>query len=163
MIELRQIVKTYDHHTALHGLDLRVPAGEIFGFIGPTGAGKTTTIKIMGGIMAPTSGTVRIAGIDMGRNPVAAKQVIGFIPDRPYLYEKLTGLEFLRFTGDIYGVAPTVFETRARDLLAMFALGDWGEELIESYSHGMKQRLIMCAALLHDPQVPGPIAATQDT
>ena len=153
MIELRGIVKTYGTHTALHGLDLTVPTGEIFGFIGPNGAGKTTTIKIIGGIMAPTAGTVKIAGIDMARDPVAAKHCIGFIPDRPYLYEKLTGLEFMQFTADVYGVAQTVFREKAEALLKMFALVDWGEELIESYSHGMKQRLIMCAALLHEPQV----------
>jgi ABC-2 type transport system ATP-binding protein len=153
MIELQNIVKTYGSHTALHGLNLSVPKGELFGFIGPNGAGKTTTIKIIGGIMAPTSGTVTVAGIDMARDPVAAKQRIGFIPDRPYLYEKLTGLEFLQFTADVYGVATTVFRDKARNLLDMFALADWGEELIASYSHGMKQRLIMCAALLHDPEV----------
>lgn len=153
MIELHNIVKTYGHHTALHQLDLSVPAGEVFGFIGPNGAGKTTTIKIIGGIMAPTAGSVTIAGIDMARNAVAAKQRIGFIPDRPYLYEKLTGLEFLQFTADVYGVTPEVFHDKAGTLLEMFALADWGEELIESYSHGMKQRLIMCAALLHDPEV----------
>jgi ABC-2 type transport system ATP-binding protein len=153
MIELHSIVKTYGTHTALHGLDLTIPTGEIFGFIGPNGAGKTTTIKIIGGIMAPTSGTVQIAGIDMARDPVAAKHRIGFIPDRPYLYEKLTGLEFMQFTADVYRVAPTVFREKAEALLKMFALADWGEELIESYSHGMKQRLIMCAALLHEPQV----------
>ncbi|MCB2166719.1 MAG: ABC transporter ATP-binding protein [Deltaproteobacteria bacterium] len=153
MIELRNIAKTYGSYTALHQLDLSVPAGEVFGFIGPNGAGKTTTIKIIGGILAPTEGTVRIAGIDMARDPVAAKQRIGFIPDRPYLYEKLTGMEFLQFTADVYGVTHAVFQEKAFALLEMFALADWGEELIESYSHGMKQRLIMCAALLHDPEV----------
>jgi ABC-2 type transport system ATP-binding protein len=153
MIELRNIAKTYGSYTALHQLNLSVPAGEVFGFIGPNGAGKTTTIKIIGGILAPTEGTVRIAGIDMARDPVAAKQRIGFIPDRPYLYEKLTGMEFLQFTADVYGVTHAVFQEKAFTLLEMFALADWGEELIESYSHGMKQRLIMCAALLHDPEV----------
>jgi ABC-2 type transport system ATP-binding protein len=153
MIELRNIAKTYGNYTALHQLNLSVPAGEVFGFIGPNGAGKTTTIKIIGGILAPTEGTVRIAGIDMARDPVAAKQRIGFIPDRPYLYEKLTGMEFLQFTADVYGVSHAVFQEKAATLLEMFALADWGEELIESYSHGMKQRLIMCAALLHDPEV----------
>ncbi len=153
MIELRNIAKTYGSYTALHQLNLSVPAGEVFGFIGPNGAGKTTTIKIIGGILAPTKGTVRIAGIDMARDPVAAKQRIGFIPDRPYLYEKLTGMEFLQFTADVYGVTHAVFQEKAFTLLEMFALADWGEELIESYSHGMKQRLIMCAALLHDPEV----------
>ena len=153
MIELRNIAKIYGSYTALHQLNLSVPAGEVFGFIGPNGAGKTTTIKIIGGIMAPTAGTVNIAGIDMARDPVAAKQRIGFIPDRPYLYEKLTGMEFLQFTADVYGVSHAVFQEKAVTLLEMFALADWGEELIESYSHGMKQRLIMCAALLHDPEV----------
>lgn len=153
MIELRDIDKTYGSHKALHRLNLSVPSGEIFGFIGPNGAGKTTTIKIIGGIMAPTAGTVAVAGIDMARDPVAAKQRIGFIPDRPYLYEKLTGMEFLQFTADVYGVPAEEFRTKAVSLLKMFALADWGEELIESYSHGMKQRLIMCAALLHDPKV----------
>jgi ABC-2 type transport system ATP-binding protein len=153
MIELRNIAKTYGSYTALHQLNLSVPAGQVFGFIGPNGAGKTTTIKIIGGILAPTEGTVRIAGIDMARDPVAAKQRIGFIPDRPYLYEKLTGMEFLQFTADVYGVSHAVFQEKAVTLLEMFALADWGEELIESYSHGMKQRLIMCAALLHDPEV----------
>jgi ABC-2 type transport system ATP-binding protein len=153
MIELRNIAKTYGSYTALHQLNLSVPAGEVFGFIGPNGAGKTTTIKIIGGILAPTEGTVRIAGIDMARDPVAAKQRIGFIPDRPYLYEKLTGMEFLQFTADVYGVSHEVFQEKAVTLLEMFALADWGEELIESYSHGMKQRLIMCAALLHEPEV----------
>ncbi len=153
MIELRRIVKTYGRHTALHGLDLSVPKGELFGFIGPNGAGKTTTIKMIGGIMAPTAGTVTVAGIDMARDPVAAKQRIGFIPDRPYLYEKLTGLEFLQFTADVYGVTATRFQSKAQNLLERFALADWRDELIEAYSHGMKQRLIMCAALLHDPEV----------
>jgi len=153
MIELRNIAKTYGSYAALHQLNLSVPAGEVFGFIGPNGAGKTTTIKIIGGILAPTEGTVRIAGVDMARDPVAAKQRIGFIPDRPYLYEKLTGMEFLQFTADVYGVTHAVFQEKAFPLLELFALADWGEELIESYSHGMKQRLIMCAALLHDPEV----------
>jgi ABC-2 type transport system ATP-binding protein len=153
MIELQNIAKTYGSYNALQQLNLSVPAGEVFGFIGPNGAGKTTTIKIIGGILAPTAGTVKIAGIDMARDPVAAKQRIGFIPDRPYLYEKLTGMEFLQFTADVYGVSHAVFQEKAVTLLEMFALADWGEELIESYSHGMKQRLIMCAALLHDPEV----------
>ena len=153
MIELRNIDKNYGSYTALHQLNLSVPAGEVFGFIGPNGAGKTTTIKIIGGILAPTAGTVRIAGIDMAHDPVAAKQRIGFIPDRPYLYEKLTGMEFLQFTADVYGVPQATFREKGPTLLEMFALADWGEELIESYSHGMKQRLIMCAALLHEPEV----------
>lgn len=153
MIELTDLTKTYGSHTAVDRLSLRVERGEVFGFIGPNGAGKTTTIKMLGGVLEPTSGTVTVAGIDMAANPEEAKRRIGFIPDRPYLYEKLTGLEFLKFTADIYGLPEERFAGRADEMLAMFALADWSGELIESYSHGMKQRLIMAAALVHDPEV----------
>lgn len=153
MIELIGVAKHYGQHIAVRQLDLTVPRGELFGFIGPNGAGKTTTIKMIGGILAPTRGRVRIAGFDMASQPVAAKHKIGFIPDRPFLYEKLTAMEFMQFTADVYHVNHGRFSVRAMDLLERFALADWAEELIESFSHGMKQRLIMCAALLHDPEV----------
>jgi len=153
MIELKDLTKTYGNHTAVRSLTLSIAKGEIFGFIGPNGAGKTTTIKMMGGVMAPTKGSVVIAGVDMQTHPQEAKRRIGFIPDRPFLYEKLTGLEFLRFTADVYGVAEHQFRDKAAAALAMFSLTDWSNDLIESYSHGMKQRLIMAAALLHDPLV----------
>ncbi len=153
MIELRELTKTYHHHKAVDRLSLTVRRGEIFGFIGPNGAGKTTTIKMMGGILAPTSGATVIAGTPMQVDPEKAKRKIGFIPDRPYLYEKLTGIEFMRFTADVYGVPENRFNEKAGALLETFALADWSQELIESYSHGMKQRLIMAAALVHDPDV----------
>ena len=113
MIELIGITKKYAAFTAVDNLSLSVNQGEIFGFIGPNGAGKTTTIKIISGIMQPTSGSVRICGIDTRRNPVQAKHQIGFIPDRPYLYEKLTGMEFMGFTADMYGVNGNGFRERA--------------------------------------------------
>ena len=153
MIELIGVAKHYGQHIAVHQLDLTVPRGELFGFIGPNGAGKTTTIRMIGGILAPTRGRIRIAGLDMARQPVAAKHKIGFIPDRPFLYEKLTAMEFMQFTADVYRVNHGRLHVRAMDLLERFALADWADELIESFSHGMKQRLIMCAALLHDPEV----------
>ncbi len=153
MITVKGLTKHYGPITAVDNLDLSVEKGEIFGFIGPNGAGKTTTIKMLAGIMAPDKGTVEIGGYDMFNDPENAKRIIGFIPDRPFLYEKLTGMEFLRFTADLYGVEDKRFFTKAKDLLMTFSIWDWGNELIESYSHGMKQRLIMCAALLHDPQV----------
>jgi len=153
MIELNQLTKVYGDFPAVDRLTLSVRQGEIFGFIGPNGAGKTTTIKMMGGILSPTAGTVAIAGIRMDREPERAKAVIGFIPDRPYLYEKLTGMEFLHFTAELYGVNSGSFQGKAASLLERFTLLDWADELIESYSHGMKQRLIMAAALLHDPRV----------
>jgi len=153
MIELKALTKKYGDFKAVDDLNLLVKKGEIFGFIGPNGAGKTTTIKMIGGILAPSAGTVKITGIDIQQEPEKAKGKIGFIPDRPYLYEKLTGLEFLKFTADLYGVPDDIFSQKAQQNLEMFSLADWSDELIESYSHGMKQRLIMSAALLHDPEV----------
>jgi ABC-2 type transport system ATP-binding protein len=153
MIELKDLTKKYGEFEAVNKLNLSVKKGEVFGFIGPNGAGKTTTIKIMGGILEPTTGTVTIAGISMQEEPEKAKSKIGFIPDRPYLYEKLTGMEFLRFTADLYGVSEEAFQTTAFKILKDFSLADWANELVESYSHGMKQRLIMSAALLHNPEV----------
>ena len=153
MIELKDLTKKYGEFTAVNDLNLYVKKGEVFGFIGPNGAGKTTTIKMMGGILEPTRGMVKIAGINMREEPEKAKSKIGFIPDRPYLYEKLTGTEFLRFTADLYGVSEEKFEPTALKILKDFSLAEWADELVESYSHGMKQRLIMSAALLHDPEV----------
>ncbi len=153
MIELKDLTKKYGDFEAVNDLNLCVKKGEVFGFIGPNGAGKTTTIKMMGGILEPTKGTVSIAGINMQDEPEKAKSKIGFIPDRPYLYEKLSGMEFLKFTADLYGVSEETFQASAREILKDFSLADWADELVESYSHGMKQRLIMSAALLHDPEV----------
>jgi ABC-2 type transport system ATP-binding protein len=153
MIELHDLVKHYGHTPAVEGLNLKIPRGEIFGFIGPNGAGKTTTIQMIGGLLAPTRGRVVIDGVDMAREPEKAKKKIGLIPDRPYLYDKLTGLEFLKFTADVFEVDPAVFEEKARRLLGLFSLIHREHELIESYSHGMKQRLIMAGALIHDPMV----------
>ncbi len=153
MIELKDLTKRYSDIMAVDNINLFIPKGEIFGFIGPNGAGKTTTINMLGGILAPTSGTVAICGINMEEHPEKAKSKIGFIPDRPYLYEKLTGMEFLRFTADLYGVEEDAFLRKASEKLEMFSLTDWSDEFIESYSHGMKQRLVMAAALLHDPEV----------
>jgi ABC-2 type transport system ATP-binding protein len=153
MIALTDLTKQYGRVLAVNKLNLVVPKGEIFGFIGPNGAGKTTTIRIMGGILAPTAGTVIIDGIDMSREPARAKKRIGFIPDRPFLYEKLTGWEFLNFSADLYGVPKNIFQKKAAELLRIFSLWEWAHELIESYSHGMKQRLIFAAAFLHEPTV----------
>ncbi|MEJ2165687.1 MAG: ABC transporter ATP-binding protein [Desulfobacterales bacterium] len=153
MIELKGITKKFGDFRAVDDLNLTVEKGEIFGFLGPNGAGKTTTIKMIAGVLLPSAGTIAIGGIDMLAQPEAAKRKIGFIPDRPYLYEKLTGMEFLKFTADLYDVPHDIYRERAQKNLEMFSLSDWGDELIESYSHGMKQRLIMSAALLHDPEI----------
>jgi len=153
MIELQHLSKNYSKTVAVNDLTLNIQAGEVFGFIGPNGAGKTTTIKMMGGIIEPSSGVILICGVNMKTEPERAKSKIGFIPDQPYLYEKLTGMEFLNFTADLYEMNNEAFIQKAQDKLDMFSLSDWSNELIEAYSHGMKQRLIMAAALLHDPEV----------
>jgi ABC-2 type transport system ATP-binding protein len=153
MIELNHLAKKFGTLSAVQDLSLDIPAGQIFGFIGPNGAGKTTTIRIMGGIIRPTSGSVKICGINMQKHPEAAKKTIGFIPDRPYLYEKITAMEFLKFIAELYGVAGDGFVDRAEEKLTLFSLNNWADELIESFSHGMKQRLVMAAALLHQPKV----------
>ncbi len=153
MLRIEHLSKVYGRTSAVNDLSFTVARGELFGFIGPNGAGKTTTIKMMTGLLAPTRGRIWINDIDLAHQPQLAKQVIGFIPDRPYLYEKLTGREFLSFIGDLYGVPPAESVRRAKNWLTSFNLDEWGHELIESYSHGMKQRLIMSAALLHEPRV----------
>ena len=151
MIHLENLSKKFGALVAVNKLDLCVHPGEIFGFIGPNGAGKTTTIRMIGGLLEPTQGSVTIDGTSMRDHPEDAKRKIGLIPDRPYLYEKLTGMEFLKFTADLYGVDNGSFAEKGERLLSMFSLADRAHELIESYSHGMRQRLIMSAALLHEP------------
>lgn len=153
MIELKNVTKRFGDIVAVNRLNLSVSEGEIFGFIGPNGAGKTTTLRMMGGVLSPTEGSVFIDGINMADEPENAKKRIGFIPDRPFLYEKLTGMEFLRFTADLYGIEDGLFYKKSKEILKQFSLYHWAHELIESYSHGMKQRLIISAAILHDPKV----------
>jgi ABC-2 type transport system ATP-binding protein len=153
MIELKNLTKRFGNVVAVNRLNLSVSKGEIFGFIGPNGAGKTTTLRMMGGVLAPTEGSVVIDGLNMASEPEKVKKRIGFIPDRPFLYEKLTGMEFLRFTADLYEIKDDLFRKKSEEALKKFLLYDWGDELIESYSHGMKQRLIISAAILHDPKV----------
>ena len=153
MIELDHVTKRYGKFTAVDDLTLNVRPGEIYAFLGPNGAGKTTTVRILMGLLRPTSGSVRLGSHDLAREPIAAKHLCGFVPDRPFLYEKLTGGELLRFSADLYGVSPERTEKRIEDLLEIFDLTEWGGELIESFSHGMKQRLAFAAALLHEPKI----------
>ena len=152
MIAVYDLVKKYGAFTAVNGVTLEVPAGEIHGFLGPNGAGKTTTIRMIAGLLKPTSGRILVNGHDLASDPEPAKASLGFIPDRPFLYEKLTAGEFLRFHGGLYGLNGSDMGARVREMLALFELGRWERELVESFSHGMKQRLVMCAAFLHRPQ-----------
>lgn len=152
MIKTVDLIKDYGKFRAVDNVNIHVKKGEIYGFLGPNGAGKTTTIRMLIGLLRPTSGSVFIDGHDLQKEPMAAKGVVGFIPDRPYLYEKLTGEEFLRFMAGLYGVESDVIGTRITELLGFFDLLDWRNELIESYSHGMKQRTVMASALIHKPK-----------
>ncbi len=153
MITLTNLSKKYGSFTAVDAISLDVPPGTLFGFLGPNGAGKTTTLRMIAGILRPTSGTVTIGGVDLQRDPLAAKAKLGFIPDRPFIYEKLTGAEFLRFVAGLYGQQGPEVEHRARELLALFDLEEWRDELVESYSHGMRQKLIVSSAFVHRPEV----------
>ena len=152
MIHVDKVVKRYGKFTAVDEVSLEVARGEIHGFLGPNGAGKTTTIRMIAGLLKPTSGRIAIDGHDIATHPEAAKQALGFIPDRPFLYEKLTAGEFLRFHGGLYGMADEAITGRAAEMLDLFELRRFEGELIESFSHGMKQRLVMCAAFLHRPR-----------
>jgi ABC-2 type transport system ATP-binding protein len=153
MIEIRDLTKRYGDFTAVDRLTLDAAAGSIFGFLGPNGAGKTTTIRIIAGLSLPTSGSVRVNGIDVLAEPVRAKAVMGYVPDRPYLYEKLTGRELLHFVADLYRKDWRTCEPRAVELLRWFGLGDWIDARIENLSHGMKQKLVIVSSLVHDPAV----------
>ncbi|HEX6104367.1 MAG TPA: ABC transporter ATP-binding protein [Gemmatimonadales bacterium] len=153
MIRLTGLVKRYGKFTAVDGVDLEVPRGELFGLLGPNGAGKTTTIRMIAGILRPTAGTVEVGGFNVQRQPLEAKHRMGYIPDRPFVYDKLTGGEFLRFAAALYGQDGPVVERRIDELLDLFELTQWKNELTESYSHGMRQKLIISGALVHRPDV----------
>ncbi|OFW05799.1 MAG: ABC transporter [Acidobacteria bacterium RIFCSPLOWO2_02_FULL_67_36] len=152
MIATHHLVKTYGAFTAVDDVSLEVAPGEIHGFLGPNGAGKTTTIKIIAGLLKPTSGRVVVNGHDLATEAEAAKASLGFIPDRPFIYEKLTAGEFLRFHAGLYGLDGDGVTQRIREMLELFELSRWEGELVESFSHGMKQRLVMSAAFLHRPR-----------
>jgi ABC-2 type transport system ATP-binding protein len=152
MIAVHHLVKKYGAFTAVDDVSLEVEPGEIHGFLGPNGAGKTTTIRMIAGLLKPSAGRVVVNGHDLATSAEAAKASLGFIPDRPFIYEKLTAGEFLRFHGGLYGMDGPGLAERMHEMLEMFELSRWEHELVESFSHGMKQRLVMCAAFLHRPR-----------
>jgi ABC-2 type transport system ATP-binding protein len=151
VIRTLNLSKKFGEFSAVSGLNLEIKRGELFGFLGPNGAGKTTTIKMLTGLLKPSEGKVLIGGYDIEKEPLGAKRIIGYIPDQPYLYRKLTGREFLEFMANLYEIK--VEREKIEGLLDLFELDGWGEELIENYSHGMRQKLIFSASLIHEPQV----------
>jgi ABC-2 type transport system ATP-binding protein len=153
VIRLTGLTKRYGKFTAVDDIELEVPRGELFGLLGPNGAGKTTTLRMIAGLLRPTAGKVYVAGIDIQQRPLEAKAHLGFVPDRPFVYDKLTGGEFLRFAAALYGQDGAVVERRIDELLELFDLTQWKDELTESYSHGMRQKLIISGAMVHRPDV----------
>src|SRR4051812_22387025 len=152
MIAVTDLVKRYGTFTAVDGVSLDVEPGQIHGFLGPNGAGKTTTIRMIAGLLKPTAGRILVNDHDLAADPEHAKASLGFIPDRPFIYEKLTAGEFLRFHAGLYGLDETLVGARVTEMLELFELGRWQNELVESFSHGMKQRLVMSAAFMHRPR-----------
>ena len=150
MLRIEQLSKRFGHHQAVDNISLTLQAGEIYGFLGPNGAGKTTTIKMIAGLLQPDSGAIFINGSDLAAEPALCKQQTGYVPDRPWLYEKLTGMEFLQFIASLYRVDRQRFQAAALYYLQLFDLLDWQDHLIESYSHGMRQKLIMTSVLMQD-------------
>ncbi|MEZ6102282.1 MAG: ABC transporter ATP-binding protein [Pirellulaceae bacterium] len=153
MIDLKDVQRSYDGKMAVKGLSLQIPPGEVFAFLGPNGAGKTTTIKMLVGLLMPDAGTVSVGGHDIVTDPSAAKRTLGYVPDQPQLYDKLSGREFLKFVADMYGMGRSEAKVAMHQQAEAFEISDFWERLTESYSHGMKQRVAFAAALLHQPQV----------
>lgn len=153
MIEFNNVTRAYARKVAVDGLTLMVPAGELFALLGPNGAGKTTTIKMLTGLLRPTVGSVRVCGCDLVKEVRRATRAIGYVPDEPFLYDKLSGREFLEFVAELRGLSKPVLEARIRREAEYFDLDDFVDDLTETYSHGMRQRLVFASALLHDPPV----------
>ena len=153
MIDIRNVTKLYGPKVAVQDLSLRVPAGELFAFLGPNGAGKTTTIKMLCGLLFPTSGEVRVGGFDLRTEGDHARALVSYVPDQPFLYEKLTGREFLQFTADLYAMPPSRAAEKIDEVIELFRLEEFVDDLTERYSHGMRQRTVFAAALVHEPKL----------
>jgi ABC-2 type transport system ATP-binding protein len=151
MIDFENVSRRYGSKVAVEGLSLRIPRGELFALLGPNGAGKTTSIRMIVGLLHPSKGRVLVGGFDVVQQSRQANRMLGYVPDTPQLYDKLTGREFLEFIGDMHGLAPTKTKQQIDRQIADFELGLFVDDLTETYSHGMKQRLAFAAALLHDP------------
>lgn len=153
MLQIKNIVKKFGSFTAVNRINVHINQGELYGFLGPNGAGKTTTIKMIAGIYAPTSGSISINGIDISKDPVKAKLQIGYVPDQPYLYDKLTGREFLYFSGGLYNLDKKTIQHKIDELVDLLKIENWLDKRTEEYSQGMRQRITIASALLHDPKL----------
>ncbi len=153
ILQIQGLHKRYGKFTAVHQIDLEVPYGQVYGILGPNGAGKTTTLRMITGLIQPSAGAVFVDGLSMAKQPDQVKAITGFIPDRPYVYDKLTAFEYLRFIAGLYSMRGDQAAQRIKALLTMFGLWEWGDNLIEGFSHGMKQRLVFAGALLPKPKL----------
>lgn len=153
MIEIQNVVKRFGSFTAVNNISLEIQPGEFFGFLGPNGAGKTTTIKMLTGLYRPTSGRCLINGYDIHTDPLPAKKSFGYVPDQPFLYDKLTGREFLQFVGGLFGLSSSILKQRLNELIDVFEIGSFVDKRAEEYSQGMRQRIVLSAALIHNPRV----------
>ena len=153
MIEIEGLTKAFGSKVAVDNLTLTVPTGRLFAFLGPNGAGKTTTIKLLAGLLHPTSGRMRVCGHDVVAEPQEVKRVVSYVPDQPFLYDKLSGREFLDFVAEMYGIPRKEYRKKAAELIELFEMESYLDELSEGYSHGMRQRVVLSAALLHEPRV----------
>jgi ABC-2 type transport system ATP-binding protein len=153
MLAIDHLTKRFGGKVAVDDLCIRVAEGEFYAFLGPNGAGKTTTLKCVAGLLWPTSGRLTVGGHDVHADPVAAKGLLSYVPDQPYLYEKLSGREFLAFVGRLYGLDRQACAAGVRRYLELFEAGEWADELAENYSHGMRQKIVLSAALLHEPRL----------
>jgi len=153
MLKLSNLTKKFGNFTAVNNINIEINAGDFFGFLGQNGAGKTTTIKMITGLYAPTNGTVHIGGFDIQKNHIEAKKLIGYIPDQPFLYEKLTGKEFLFFCGGLYKIEKSKLKNKIDEIIDQLKIDQWVDKRTEEYSQGMKQRIAIASALLHNPKL----------
>lgn len=153
MISIEHVNKSYNDKLAVRDLNLEIPDGEVFAFLGPNGAGKTTTSKMIVGLLKPTSGTITVAGLDIADDYEEVKKVVSYVPDQPYVYDKLTGREFLYFIGRMYELDEEEIGDKIEHYVKVFETTEYVDNMIESYSHGMKQRMVISAALMHDPRI----------
>lgn len=152
MLELINLGKIFGNFTAVNKINLKVGKGQLFGFLGPNGAGKTTTIKMIAGLLYPSNGNIFLDNIDVWKNPIESKMKIGYIPDQPFLYDKLSGREFLYFSGGLYNLSKKIISEKINELIEQLKIGSWIDKRTEEYSQGMRQRIVIASALLHEPE-----------
>lgn len=152
MLELIDLGKKFGNFTAVNKINLKVDKGELFGFLGPNGAGKTTTIKMIAGLLSPSNGNILLDNADVWKNPIESKMKIGYIPDQPFLYDKLSGREFLYFSGGLYNLSKNIISEKINELIEQLKIGSWIDKRTEEYSQGMRQRIVIASALLHEPE-----------